>query len=358
MNLRENETSLQDYEKKEKSLIRGVNNSIAYVIKDIRPYVSHVLKEKVGMTVLGSMKGREDEPETIFDNLAGEYICQVFNDATRKFGIPYRIYSEHLIDPITTGSRGPYYPIALDPVDQSAQHEAEIDEFYTPAWTVLSIYDLNGDPLGAGAINYGNQKAYVNREGKNYFHDPNDLKFKNDILFPYDQIGIKSARYKKIVLAAYRDKAKYDLAFIDNFKKLIEDMKLYYSQIENYEGQIISAGGNFIYVPLALGKTHEYIAVIEPLEECFAGMPFLLSAGGEIRLVSLDRKSYQNLWRFDPDLVKRRAVLLLASRWPELMDETMAYYSLGKPLMERVKMGIGNKLKPKPPEDIYLLKSA
>ena len=88
---------------------------------------------------------------------------------------------------------------------------------------------------------------------------------------------------------------------------------------------IISTGGNYIYIPIALGFVHLYIAPIEPYEELFAGLPFLLAQGGEVRIVSSEGKS-TNINSFRPELQRERANLLLASRSSRLLDQVEKYY--------------------------------
>ena len=120
-----------------------------------------------------------------------------------------------------------------------------------------------------------------------------------------------------LVIATYRAKEKYDSLFNRYFSKFKGE--------RDVSSTIISTGGNYIYVPLALGFVDAYVAPIEPYEEVFAGLPFLLAQGGEVRIVPSEGES-TSITRFQPELQRERANLLLAARSTKLLNQLETSY--------------------------------
>jgi hypothetical protein len=233
----------------------------------------------------------------------------------QKYGISFQVYSEH--NNFTTGSRPPYYPLSLDPIENTDELVKGLSNFYVTPWTILSIYDLAYAPIGAGAVNLAHPKdSFIVHDGKNYHHSIVDLQSKNDTEFSPQSL-VEDVHDPRLVIATYRAKEKYDLEFSKYFSKL--------KQERHPSSTIISTGGNYIYVPVALGFVHIYIAPIEPYEELFSGLPFLLAQGGEVRVIPSEGESV-SVKNFQPELQRERANLLLASRSTKLLDQVEEYY--------------------------------
>ena len=300
--------------KKEPLLIQTVDNVIKEVLLETTPLTVDKIRKRQGMTVRNVRREGED-PEPDIDLETEKSIGEALDRAGQKYGIAFQVYSEH--NNFTTGSRPPYHPLALDPIDNTDELVKKLSNFYVTPWTVLGVYDLDNTPIGAGAVNLAHPNdSFITRNGKNYHHTITDFESKDDIEFSEEPL-VESVQDSGLVIAAYRAKEKYDSQFNRYFSKTKEERQA--------SSTIISTGGNYIYVPIALGSVHVYIAPIEPYEEVFAGLPFLLAAGGEVRIIPTEGESTR-IKNFQPELQKERANLLLASRSNKLLDQLEEYY--------------------------------
>ena len=300
--------------KKDLLLIQSVDNIIKEVLLQTTPITVERINKKQGMAVKNIRREGED-PELDIDLETEKSIGEALDQSGQKYGISFQVYSEH--NNFTTGSRPPYYPLTLDPIENSDELEKRLFKFYVAPWIVLGVYDLDNAPIGAGAVNLVHPNdSFITRDGKNYHHAVADTKSTNDIEFSPQPL-VENAQYPKLVIATYRAKEKYDLEFLKYFSKL--------KQERHPSSTIISTGGNYIYVPLSLGSVHVYVAPIEPYEEVFAGLPFLLAQGGEVRIIPPEGQSV-SIKSFQPKLQRERANLLLASRSPRLLNQLEKYY--------------------------------
>lgn len=300
--------------KKESSLIQTVDSVIKEVLLQTTPLTVDRIRRKQGLIVRNIRREGED-PELDIDLETEKSIGEALDRSGQKYGISFRVHSEH--NNFTTGSRPPYYPLSIDPTENSDELVKGLSNFYVTPWTILGAYDLDYAPIGAGAVNLAHPNdSFISRDGKNYHHNIVDLQSKDDVEFSPQPL-IEGIQNPNLVIAVYRAKEKYDLEFIKYFSKLKQD--------RHSSSTIISTGGNYIYIPVALGFVHAYVAPIEPYEEVFAGLPFLLAQGGEIRIVPTEGKSF-NIKNFQPELQRERANLLLASRSSKLLDQIEKYY--------------------------------
>lgn len=300
--------------KKEPLLIKTVDSVIKEVLFQTTPLTVDKIRKRQGMIVRNVRREGED-PEPDIDLETEKSIGEALGQLGQKYDISFQVYSEH--NNFTTGSRPPYYPLALDPIDNTDELVKGLSNFYVTPWTVLGAYDLDNTPIGAGAVNLAHPNdSFISRDGKNYHHQIIDPESKDDVEFSPQPL-VESVQDPKLVIAAYRAKEKYDSKFNKGFSLM--------KQERHPSGTIISTGGNYIYVPVALGFVSVYIAPIEPYEEVFAGLPFLLAQGGEVRIVPSQGES-TNINFFQPELQRERANLLLASRSPKLLDQLEKYY--------------------------------
>lgn len=300
--------------RKEPLLIQTVDNVIKEVLLQTTPLTVNRILKKQGL-IARNVRREGEDPEADIDLETEKSIGEALDRLGQKHSISFQVYSEH--NNFTTGSRPPYYPLSLDPTDNTDELVKGLSNFYVTPWTVLGIYDLDNFPIGAGAVNLAHPNdSFVAREGKNYHHVIADPQSKDDVEFSPQPL-VESAQDPKLVIATYRAKEKYDLEFLKYFSKLKQD--------RHPSSSIISTGGNYIYVPVALGFVHVYIAPIEPYEEVFAGLPFLLAQGGKVRIIPSEGESI-SIKKFHPELQRERANLLLASRSPKLLDQTEEYY--------------------------------
>lgn len=300
--------------KKEPLLIQTVDNVIKEVLLQTTPLTVDKIRKRQGMIVRNVRREGED-PEPDIDLETEKSIGEALGQLGQKYGISFQIYSEH--NNFTTGSRPPYYPLALDPIDNTDELVKGLSNFYVTPWTVLGVYDLDNTPIGAGAINLAHPNgSFITRDGENYHHNIADIESKEDVKFSPQPL-IENVQDPNLVIAAYRAKEKYDSQFNEYFSKAKED--------RHPSSTIISTGGNYIYVPASLGSVHVYVAPIEPYEELFAGLPFLLAQGGEVRIIPSEGKSI-NIKSFQPELQRERTNLLLASRSSKLLNQLEKYY--------------------------------
>lgn len=304
----------EGFQKKEPLLINTVDNVIKEVLLQTTPLTVDKIRRRQGMIVRNVRREGED-PEPDIDLETEKSIGDALDRLGQKYGISFQVYSEH--NNFTTGSRPPYYPLSVDPIDNTDELVKGLSNFYVTPWTVLGIYDVDNTPIGAGAVNLAHPKeGCIARDGKNYHHKIGDLESKYDEKFSPQPL-VQKTQDPGLVIATYRAKEKYDTELLKHFDK--------FKQERHNSSTIISTGGNYIYVPLALGVVHAYVAPIEPYEEVFAGLPFLLAQGGEVRVVPPEGKSI-NITKFQPKLQRERANLLIAGRSPKLLDQIEKYY--------------------------------
>lgn len=304
----------EGFQKKEPLLVQTVDNVLKEVFLETTSFTVDKIRKRQGMVVRNVRREGED-PELGIDLETEKSIGEALDQFGQKYGISFQVYSEH--HNFTTGSRPPYYPLSLDPIDNTDELVKGLSNFYVPPWTVLGIYDVDNTPIGAGAVNLAHPNdSFITRDGKNYHHTITDIESKNDVEFSPQPL-VEDVQDTRLVIAAYRAKEKYDTKFIEHFSKL--------KQERHPSSTIISTGGNYIYIPLALGHVHAYVAPIEPYEELFAGLPFLLAQGGEVRVIPPDEKSF-SIKIFHPELQRERANLLLASRSTKLLNQLEKYY--------------------------------
>jgi hypothetical protein len=300
--------------KKDPLLVRTVDNVIKEVLLLTTPLTIDRISKRQGMTVRNIRREGED-PEADIDIETEKSIGESLDQLGQKYGISFQVYSEH--HNFTTGSRPPYYPTSIDPTENTDELVKGLSNFYVTPWTILGVYDLDNNPIGAGAVNLAHPNdSFVVRDGKNYHHVIADLRSKDDVEFSPQPL-VESVRDPRLVIATYRAKEKYDLEFLKYFSKLKQERHL--------SSTIISTGGNYMYVPISLGFVHVYIAPIEPYEEVFAGLPFLLAQGGEVRIIPPEGESI-GIKSFQPELQRERANLLLASRSTKLLNQLEKYY--------------------------------
>lgn len=300
--------------KKDLLLIQTIDNIIKETLFETTPITVDRIRKRQGMIVRNIRREGED-PEADIDIETEKCIGEALDRLGQKYGISFQVHSEH--NNFTTGSRPPYYPLALDPTENSDELTKGLSNFYVTPWTILAVYDTDNTPIGAGAVNLAHPNdSFITRDGKNYHHKIADFESGEDVEFSPQSL-VESAQDPKLVIATYRAKERYDLEFLKYFSKL--------KQERHPLSTIISTGGNYIYVPVALGLVHVYVAPIEPYEEVFAGLPFLLAQGGEVRIISPEGKSI-SIKKLQPELQRERANLLLASRSPKLLNQLEKYY--------------------------------
>lgn len=291
--------------------IAGVTNEILY---ECVPQISILVKDRAGLDSSRDVEGRENEDsEAEIDLAAQDHIYKALDSAGRKRGLSFIMHSEH--GSFTTGSRGPYYDFVVDPVENTDELVKHLEHFYVATWFLFSIYDLSHNSLGGGACNLRSLQTYVARQGVNFQHNFFETHSENDIELRKAK-QIDTLDDENLVISAYRAKPKYDRAFREHFTKLSDD--------RHPKSTLISTGGNYIYVPVALGIIHLHIAPIEPLNEVFAGLPFAENAGAEVSIVERDGNRIPI--KFDPILLTERSELVLASLSPSLMNVATRYY--------------------------------
>ncbi|MCL5970695.1 MAG: hypothetical protein M1450_04315 [Patescibacteria group bacterium] len=320
--------------RRESDIRRAAVDVIRDVFHDAIPEIRTWVKERKGLLSRGDVKGRENEdPELVLDIEAEKEIVKVGLESGKKHGLPLLFYSEHNNydadgNPIKKSDseerkaimldgQNRYFKLVIDPIDNSDELGKGLDRFYVGPWSVVAIYGPDNKPLAAGACNLNTGEGYMHHNGRNYYHDITDKRPTNDIPFkPTKTVnGIKTD--SRLVVASYRARWKYDGPFTRDFTQFNQD--------RDPKSTLISTGGNYLFVPLALGDVNVYVAPNEPLEELFAGLPFILGVKGEVRIINSDN-TYSRLTEFDPGRQKDRALLALVSADHYLLDEVLEYY--------------------------------
>lgn len=333
---------------KEELVSRANRVLLLYAERAIYPLYDKVRKGEGKQIISSTEEGRPGEELRDIDQTAEN----VLKFAVREMNLPTILISENAPEPHMFGNgESEKLFIFADPFDNTSQYIRGLD---TPPYTVVSIWDREGNPIGAVVGDIKDRKAYMSL-GKDTFII--DIKEKSAIRENY--IGRKSkflenqeGFLKKInklqtdiingstnVIEEELTKTKTDNAnseeglgklereFLEDQKKeykrerinrserttLLGDRNAtlatfvgekkysskffkYFSELINNmhpKGLLYTGGGAYIYGLLASGTVDAYVMFDEPLSEIIPGLPLLIAAGGGACRVNPDGTSQE-----------------------------------------------------------------
>lgn len=259
------------------------------------------VKEGKGGQVVGDVQNRPEDEEIEIDRV-GENILEAL---LQNHQLPAFVYSEHR----NFGSQSPKIFGALDPFDNSSEYKRGLD---TPVYTVLSFYDVDGNPIAGGVGDMVRQRLFFNSRGQNFEEDLKTKRRKQ--IFPADTTSIRD---KDFVLASYVGSNVYNSKLYHYFGRMLREMQ--------EKGQLHGKGGAHIYAYLASGAVGAYVMFDEPRSEIDPGLSLARTAGCEVVSVRPDG-SYEE-YQFTPSRQHETVDLLVAACTPQLRDEIISYYT-------------------------------
>jgi fructose-1,6-bisphosphatase len=346
---------------KEELAARAFKVLLLYAEKAIYPLYDMVRKGEGKQILSSTEEGRPDEELLAIDQ-AGEKVLEA---AIRQAGLPAFLISENSPEPhaFGNGDSEKLY-VFSDPFDNTSQYKRGLD---TPPYTVVSIWDKEGNPIGAVVGDIKDRKAYMSLGKETFIIDIKDKiseveKHARDrITFAEKFIGtdISSDEYKiklglfekefaekqqntehkrvKIsrserttlkdrnsTLATFVGEKEYSSKFFKYFGNLVNDM--------HSKGLLYTGGGAYIYSLLGSGSIDAYVMFNEPISEIIPGLPLALAAG--CTTVSVKEDGTYTDFKFDPSKFKDdhklysegSVPLFVAAATPEIRDEIIKYY--------------------------------
>jgi len=351
---------------KEELINRAHKVLLFYAEGAIYPLYDKVRRGEGKQVLSRNEEGRPGE-ELLDIDQTGENVLKAVIRETR---LPAILISENSPEPqmfFGNGDSEKLYVFA-DPFDNTSQYKRGLD---TPPYTVVGIFDKEGNPIGAVVGDIKDRKAYMSLGNETFIIDIKDRiseveKHTRDrITFAEKHIGtnITLAEYRKRLdqfekdfmekqqraehkrtiiskserttlknrnstLASFTGEKEYSEKFFKYFGKLRDDM--------HPKGILYGGGGAYIYGLLASGAVDAYVMFDEPMSEIIPGVPLALATGCSVVSVNEDG-SFEN-FKFNPDALKENhklysegsIPLLVAAATPEVRDEVIKYYMEAK----------------------------
>lgn len=299
------------------TLVKTLDEVVLDVLCEATPLIADMIDRGVGREAEGDTTGREDEDKELGIDLTAEEIeVDILEQSSKKHRLSFFVLSEH--HNYTVGHGKPDLFLVLDPIENSDEYRRGLP---TPQFIVFSVYNLDHQPIAGGASNLHTQHLFINSDGQNFSYNPRTQKAVPLPLPP----EIKSIKDPRFVIASYDGKYKY----ISMFNQYLDSL----NRDRNQNGSFHGKGGSHSYLDLARGSITEYVMFNEPRGETDAGLAFAIAAGCEIVSVNMEDGSFEN-YRFDPNLQYARVPFQIASRTPEVRDETIKYYLEAKKKIE------------------------
>jgi fructose-1,6-bisphosphatase/inositol monophosphatase family enzyme len=346
---------------KEELTSRANRVLLLYAEKAIYPLYDKVRRGEGKQVLSTTEEGRPGE-ELLDIDQTGENVLKA---AIREAKLPAILISENSPEPhvFGNGDSEKLY-VFTDPFDNTSQYKRGLD---TPPYTVVSIFDKEGNPIGAVVGDIKDRKAYMSLGKEAFIIDIKDKIYevekhtKDTIAFAEKFIGTGTAleeykerlkqfekefeekqqraehkrrpiskserttlRDKDSTLASYTGQNEYSSKFFQYFGKLKDNM--------HPKGILYGGGGAYIYGLLASGAVDAYVMFDEPMSEIIPGVPLALAAGCSVVSVNEDG-SFED-FKFDPNTLRENhklysegsIPLFVAAATPEIRDEIIKYY--------------------------------
>jgi fructose-1,6-bisphosphatase/inositol monophosphatase family enzyme len=263
-------------------------------LREVIKRVCPLAKEKKGTGILGLVRGR---PKTEDVRIEIDKICEeIFQNLLLKSRLSVKVFSEHG----TYGDASPEYQCAIDPFDGSGLYRRGFEyEWYS----VLTFFDLKGNPLVGGTADILKEKIYLANSEKRDCFLLEERKKVSNLVRPK-----KNVLNGQIRLAAYLMNPEYLLSWVNKMKGLLDKFPSIW---------IWPNGGAGIYHMLAEGKVHAYIMCNEPRSEIDPGLAFARAANYPV--VSANEDGSYEHYGFLPDKQQERVPFFLAASTEELI---------------------------------------
>lgn len=233
--------------------------------REVVPFVLRLDKEGKGRKVVAAVAGR---PEAEDEQLDLDKRCdKLFERLLKKSDLKVHVFSEH-------GEYGvpleeAEYFCSIDPFDGSGLYRRGVRWDW---WSVLSFFDLKGNPLVGCAVDILSGKMYLAYDQKAtmiYLAQNKEDEYVES-LCPSRQTSLGDDSH----IAVYLMDPSYMGSWIDRGGKLLARMRRRFKRARLYAN-----GGSCIYPLLAGGIVQGYVMFREPRSEIDPGMGFAKTAG-------------------------------------------------------------------------------
>jgi len=342
-------------------LVGKVHNVLLlYAERAIYPLYDKVRKGEGKQILSSTEEGRPDE-ELLDIDQTGE---NVLKSIIREAKLSAVLISENSPEPHTfeNGDFEKVY-IFADPFDNTSQYKRGLD---TPPYTVVSIFDNKGNPMGAVVGDIKNRKAYmclgketfiidikdrINEEEKytkkkvtqltsqkellekiielqansikntdnatklqlinELINDQLDYKKSQNVLAEleeeFDEARKKKHKREKITRSertTLKDRNSTLATFIGEKEYSLKFFKYFGKLVQDMhpKGLVYGGGGAYIYGFLASGSIDAYVMFDEPVSEIIPGLPLALATG--CTAVSVNEDGTYRDFKFDPNVLK------------------------------------------------------
>lgn len=274
---------------------------IAELIKaclpEVRKTVLRLERGTRGTRVLGAVRGRpRTEDETLSVDLACEAIFREhFTEFREEHDLRVRVYPEH---GTFLGSRKPQFYCVVDPFDGSRLFLNKVRLDY---WSVLSFFDLSGQPVAGGAVDI--------LAGEFYLADEDGVTMRS----LERESCVKVSPAKQVIL----DDNVRIACYLWNLDYLVPWGKIAGKLRERTRGAFIyTNGGACVWPMLASGRVDAYVMPSEPRSEIDPGLAFAKAAG--ITVWAVSENGGVEEYRFEPGKQAARVPMLVAACTEEL----------------------------------------
>ena len=249
------------------------------------PYLYGKVDNREGKEYLGEDPGRQNEGGTMrIDKIAEKHAVKTLRKLSRKYDLSFLILSENGIHKV--GRKKPQFVFIMDEYDNSTEFQYDLD---TPGHLCGGFWDIEGNPITAADGNLFRRHIIVNRDGKNYFNNPNLGKTFHELP---TAPKIKDISEERFVVASYDGAYKYTRRFNDNLDRLNRD--------RNQKGSFHGKTGAHSYGEMAMAGLDgaglsAYPIFNEPVSELLATILLPIDAGYKPYSVSLEYGSLEEI---------------------------------------------------------------
>jgi|WetSurMetagenome_2_1015567.scaffolds.fasta_scaffold03406_9 fructose-1,6-bisphosphatase/inositol monophosphatase family enzyme len=352
------ETKKTEILSKDELNARATKVLLLYAERAIYPLYDKVRRGEGKQILSTTEEGRPGE-ELLDIDQTGE---NVLKSAIREAKLPAILISENSPEPHVFGngdSGNEKVYVFADPFDNTSQYKRGLD---TPPYTVVSIWDKDGNPIGAVVGDIKDRKAYISIGKETFIIDIKErisekekyadkkvalLENQRGLLENMINLSTQINLGNKNVTEEQLAKANGDYAYSkEAFSKLEQDSvkaqgeehkrvtitksdrttlkdrnstlatfvgeKEYSAKFFKYFGKLVNdmhpkgllytGGGAYIYGLLASGSVDAYVMFDEPVSEIIPGLPLALAAGCTV--VSVNEDGTHNDFKFDPNALR------------------------------------------------------
>ena len=192
-------------------LVRKANRVLLLYAERAIPLLYEAVRKGEGKQVITSTEEGRPGEELIGVDQTGE---TVLKGTIREAGLPAILISENTPEPLVFGNgAAERFFVYNDPFDNTSQYRRGLD---TPPYTVASIWDQDGQPIGAVVGDIKDRKAYINIDGETFILDLETKDRKK--ITKSERTTLKD---RNSTLATFLGEREYSSKFLESFGGLV-----------------------------------------------------------------------------------------------------------------------------------------